>query len=253
MVPLCASRLAAAAVVAAAVVAAVVVTAASRTVAVAAPRVPTDGRLTKRQFISSPEYEAEAVDVHDDESLKCLPSLAPTCNLEEHMELALIRKCLPQGYSAAARAARVKFSRIESMVAAAHPVSNFACCYDRTTIENIRMALVGLAPAIHCSTGQSSTPPALPDALDDVLPDGLGSTWGSVVIPGDDRLWCCDSQNYAPEDPSNRPCCVDGCYEIADTLGWLGYTIDSCCALLSNREQYGRVCPPGTINKSLVP
>ncbi|GAB0493391.1 hypothetical protein MMPV_004673, partial [Pyropia vietnamensis] len=249
MAPLCASRLAVAAVIAAVVVAAVAVAAGTPSAAVAAPRVPIDGRSANRQFVSDPSHAVEEVGVfHDHGSLKCLPSLAPMCNLETHMELDSVRKCLPPGYSAEAVAARSEFARIESMVAAALPVSITSCCYAKATIEDIRRALVRLAPTIHCSKDQSPPLSALPGDGSDVLPGGPVTTWGSVVIPGDDSLWCCDSQNYAPEDPANRPCCVDGCYDIVDALGWLGYTIDNCCALSSNRKQYGRVCPPGTIN-----
>ncbi|KAK1869837.1 hypothetical protein I4F81_012302 [Pyropia yezoensis] len=256
MAPRCAPRLAAAAAVAAAAVAAavVVVVPAPAAAAVAAPRVPTGGhdaasRLTVFQGVGDKAVVGGANE--EDEPLQCLPSLAPACDLGAHLALPSMEKCLPRARTEEAAAARSAFARIESLVAAARPAPTGPCCYATAAVVAIQEALVALAPAVRCPTG---APISAGTGASTNWGEGGGPTAGSnsVVIPGDDRLWCCDAQHYAPNDPAHRPCCVDGCYEMAATLGWLGYTLDSCCVVLNNREQYGRVCPAGTLNQVLV-
>lgn len=248
MSSLCAPRLAAAAVLAA-VVAAAIAVATAPTAAVAAPWVPPGGRVAKRLAVSTRAGAMVATSSSEEQALVCLPALAPMCDLGAHLELASMEKCLPRGSTEKALAARSAFAHIESMVAAAWPVSTGSCCYAKATIVDIQVSLVALAPAVRCSTGAPLS--GAPNKLDLTI-GGSATTWGSVIIHGDDRFRCCDAQNYAPDDPAHRPCCVDGCYEMAATLGWMGYTLDSCCAHLNNREQYGRVCPPGTLNQVLV-
>lgn len=266
MVPLRTPRLATVAVVSATVAAAVAV-AVTPSVAVAAPRAPSGGRVAGRPTAVD---EATAVTATaDGEGWECLPALAPTCDLEAHMDLPSMEKCLPDStHSQHTLAAHSAFASIKAMVAAAHPAAHPSaagtCCFAKKTLVDIHAALVALAPSVHCVTGVGV---ALPGILNDVMsplsnvPSGItfptgwaGSSLGSgsVVIPGDNRLWCCDAQHYAPNDPANRPCCVDGCYVMAATFGWMGFNLDSCCGLLNNREQYGRVCPPGTIRMVLV-